>query len=266
MLFPSLVPSNVFPIGIIGWSLPLMMAAPMIYLSERSQPMHYSKFASIKENELKFPLSSKLGMLIIYLPALLASTACLCSIFESSMPVKTLMFVHFLKRTLEVLFLHNYSGKMETMNAISIGFMYTVYSCLILSTADPVVENNCMWMIFGYITFTIGLVGNFYHHVLLTRLRRTNASIDITSTDLKMRYQAPIGGGFSFVASPHYSFELLIWFGIACVSQSIVAFMVVSCMTSYLLARGKNTNDFYHSRFDQAQWPDTRKALIPFLI
>jgi hypothetical protein len=257
----------------IGWSIHflLILALPMIYLQERSQPMAYSKFASVQEDNegiKSIQIGSQLGMLIIYLPAVFLCTGFLLySDFKSnnnlSIVILLMMWVHFWKRTLEVLLLHSYSGRMGIWNAISIGCMYTIYSwCLVFCTNPVSAERNTMWTWFGYTIYTIGLVGNCYHHRLLARLRRPKAG---STMDLDKRYVVPLGGGFSLVAAPHYSFELLIWFGIACVAQHVVAFMVVACMTSYLLARGKNTNDFYRSRFDETEWPKTRKAIIPFI-
>jgi maltodextrin utilization protein YvdJ len=62
------------------------------------------------------------------------------------------------------------------------------------------------------------------------------------------------------------SLNLIMWLGIACVAQQANAFLVLAGMTSYLLARGKNTNDYYLAEFDKDEWPPTRKAVIPYLL
>jgi very-long-chain enoyl-CoA reductase len=79
------------------------------------------------------------------------------------------------------------------------------------------------------------------------------------------RYLPPVGGLFPQVAAPHYLFELVAWFGIACVAQQVNAFLVFGTMAAYLTARALNTNDFYKSKFGPEEWPRTKKALIPGL-
>jgi hypothetical protein len=247
-------PTGAFSIGIT-----LLQAAMVCvtYNGERTNPMEYSKFASIKEDKLKNPIPSKLGMLIIYAPAtLVASLYAFSDHFPSSL-VAPLIFLHFLKRTLETLGLHKYSGKMEAQNGCIIGTSYVLYTMLISSYAVPLGANDEAWSTLGYAFFIVGIVGNFYHHVLLASLRKDS------SNKGEKRYQPPVGGAFSLVATPHFFFELLVWLGIACVAQQVHAFLVLAAMTSYLTARAKNTNEYYFVKFGKDEWPRSRKAIVP---
>jgi len=106
--------------------------------------------------------------------------------------------------------------------------------------------------------FGIGLSGNLYHHHLLAKLR------DTKKTD-GQKYLAPKGGMFNYVATPHYFFELLGWLGIAVVAQQINVFLVFTSMSSYLSGRSVSQNAWNRSQFSEADWPATRKNMIPFI-
>jgi very-long-chain enoyl-CoA reductase len=138
-----------------------------------------------------------------------------------------------------------------------IGVFYALNTALISTYAISSGSNDPGWLIIGYLMFCVGSLGNLYHHFLLANLR--------TGTKGERRYQPPRGGLFKYVATPHYFFELVAWLGIACVAQQVNAFLVFANMLAYLLARAKNTNDFYRSKFDSKEWPLSRKALVPYL-
>ena len=95
-----------------------VVSLPMMYLNEKKSAMPYSKFAAFaqKEKDEKM-IPSKEGMLIIYVPALIAGLVYVCLSYSGITPqfeinIPAFMVVlHFLKRTLEVLYLHKYSGK-----------------------------------------------------------------------------------------------------------------------------------------------------------
>lgn len=257
------------PRGAIGLGITLLQVAVTLttYNAERTNPMEYSKFATIKEGKLKNPVHSKLGMFIIYAPATIAAYLyAFSNVLQNTSPAASLLFVHFLKRTLEVLCLHKYSGNMEYQSAFSIATIYVLYTMLISTFAVRFGQNDETWITVGYGLFVIGIVGNFYHHYLLASLRSSSKNNNDFKVGEKKTYHAPVGGAFALVAAPHYLFELIMWLGIACVAQQVNAFLVLAGMTSYLLARGKNTNDYYFSKFDKDEWPPTRKAVIPYLL
>ena len=105
--------------------------------------------------------------------------------------------------------------------------------------------------------FALGSLGNFYHHYLLASLR-SNKSVG-------KRYLPPRGGLFEYVAAPHYFFELIAWAGIAIVSQELTGYLNLVSMFGYLFARSKNQNDWNKSKFDEKEWPASRKNLIPLI-
>ena len=238
---------------------------PMMYLSETQTATPYSKFAATSKDEKKQRMvPSKVGMLIIYVPALVGSIVYLwLAHFEllSQYQVNVaagMVMLHFLKRTLEVLFLHKYSGSTDLSTAGLIGFVYAFHTVMICGTSNPNPLDSSVTV--GSLLFIIGTVGNFYHHYLLACLRGGDAG-----RGLAKQYVAPRGGLFEFVAAPHYLFELIGWLGIAIVSEQATAYLIFAGMVSYLSARSKNQNTWNKQKFSDKDWPSTRKNLIPFL-
>ena len=104
--------------------------------------------------------------------------------------------------------------------------------------------------------FSVGILGNLYHHYLLSILRGGKSA--------NKEYEVPQGGLFSYVAAPHYFFELIGWLGIAVVSEHINIYLVLASMTSYLSGRSFAQNEWNKQKFGNS-WPASRKNLIPFL-
>jgi steroid 5-alpha reductase family enzyme len=108
----------------------------------------------------------------------------------------------------------------------------------------------------GSTLFGVGIVGNFYHHYLLAKLR---------SSKKTTKYVAPSGGLFEFVATPHYLFELIGWLGVAIVSHQLNVYLVVTSMMSYLGGRSVAQNEFNRKTFSEKDWPLDRKNILPFM-
>jgi very-long-chain enoyl-CoA reductase len=100
------------------------------------------------------------------------------------------------------------------------------------------------------------MAGNLYHHCLLAALRSDGTGGE---------YVAPRGGLFEHVAAPHYFFELITWLGIAVASQNLTGYLNFCSMTGYLRARSVNQNKWNRTKFDESEWPVSRKNLIPFI-
>lgn len=109
----------------------------------------YSKFAKKESETDEKMIGSRDGMTLIYLPAFVASSA--LYLFQgmtnlSFLPQKSLagqfVIAHFLKRLLEVFFLHRYSGKVSQQLSLAIGMFYTLTSVLICYVAYPVTSNT----------------------------------------------------------------------------------------------------------------------------
>lgn len=229
----------------------------VIYYLESSGKFNlpYSKFAS------KQGISPKLGMFFIYFIPILGyvSTIGNLSTLSPYHLLLLLVFVfHFGKRCLEVLFLHQFSGKIGLLGVIIITFAYTNIGMLLgrnhermqfLSEVSP----TSVFSILGIITFLIGQAGNLYHHILLRGLRNSR-------TD--KNYVIPNSGLFRFVVCPHYFFELISWLGIAILSRHWETYVVFFIMCCYLSGRSERTRVWYMEKFPE--FPPNRKRIVPF--
>ena len=219
----------------------------------------YSKFSS------GGGISSRLGMLIIYTPALIAA-ATLTVEHGFSVPtaagqpghgtIATLLMLHFGKRVTEVLVVHKYSGTVSAAIASTIGVYYALVTVLIKATAisDPIRFSPDNARAFGLVLFGVGQLGNLYHHALLASLRAPGSRA----------YVVPSGGLFGLVAAPHYFFELVAWWGLAMVADHFNVYLVATAMTSYLGGRSVAQNRYNREKFKD-KWPGSRRNLVPFL-
>ncbi|KAL7540639.1 hypothetical protein ACHAXR_010269 [Thalassiosira sp. AJA248-18] len=232
----------------------------------------YSKFSQANVvTSATWP--SRIGMMVIYTPACFVSVALLALGLQGMnlpgamavpLPSVAAAFcsIHFAKRCLEVLFLHKYSGRTDRGTPIAISVYYTLISVLVAYGAgrkEIEHDTTITTMAIGAILFATGIVGNFYHHYLLAKLRSAS------NEDAKRKYVAPSGGLFSYVATPHYLFELIGWLGIAILSNQMNVYLVFAGMSSYLGGRSVAQNDFNRRKFDEKDWPNDRKNLIPFI-
>jgi len=222
----------------------------------------YSKFAKFDDTSDTM-ISSRHGMIIIYVPAFLVASALYILPFVTNMaylPEQSLaeifLIIHFGKRLLEVLFLHQYSGRVGRGISSTIAFYYTLVTLLISYVSFPGFNNVDNRIKIGTSLFAIGIAGNFYHHYILARLR--------SKSKTEPKYFPPKGGLFEYVAAPHYLFELIGWLGIAVVSQHMNSYLNFVCMTSYLSGRAYAHNSWNRSKFCD-EWDENRKNIIPFI-
>ncbi|CAN6465109.1 unnamed protein product [Victoria cruziana] len=235
-------------------------------LSEaRGDSLKYSKFWNVEgsagtgsSSRHGVNISSRRGMLVCYTPAFLIATASFTfatNQYPRSLLLSSALVFHFLKRILEVLLVHRYSGGMEVKTACTISLSYALSSFLMVyyqrlgqGVADPAIDLK--WG--GVVLFLVGEAGNFYHHYLLARLRKEDGG-----------YQIPTGGLFSLVVCPHYLFEIMVFVGIAFVSQTSYAFSFALFVFAHLMGRSYSTRRWYVAKFED--FPTRVKALIPFL-
>ncbi|KAE8773636.1 Trans-2,3-enoyl-CoA reductase [Hordeum vulgare] len=274
---PSLLPAVLYPppasVFVTAMSVVSFASLASAGLSElRGQHMAYSKFWHVVSGQQQQQkkggtggalLSSRDGMLVAYAPALVAAAAS----FVVPGAVEGLraellaaaLAVHFLKRVLEVLFIHRYSGNMPLNTALTISSSYLLSAItmiyaqhLAVGLPDPTTD----LLYPGVLLFTVGIAGNFYHHYLLSQLRKGG--------DDDKGYKIPKGGLFEFVTCPHYLFEIIGFFGFAMISQTVYALAMASGTAAYLIGRSFATRRWYESKFEE--FPTTIKALIPYIL
>ncbi|MCC5815790.1 MAG: hypothetical protein JJT78_13640 [Leptospira sp.] len=237
-----------------------IVLAIVAFVSESSGKFNlpYSKFASNKG------INPRIGMFIIYfLPILIYLTSWINAGTPSSLYhilCLVVFIVHFGKRCLEVLFLHRFSGKIGLSGVILITFAYSnialIYGYLhnTLTMQELSETASVPILLFGFIVFGIGTSMNFYHHLLLSKLRTDKNDKD---------YKIPAGGIFSLLVCPHYFFELISWLGIAIVSTYLESYFIFIIMLGYLSGRSNQTREWYLKRIPE--FPKDRKRIFPFL-
>ncbi|MCO5564059.1 hypothetical protein L7F22_017715 [Adiantum nelumboides] len=246
--------------------LNLLGAIRMARAERRGEGIPYSKFApsdSIKRGV--FP--SKTGMAILYSPAALLCSSFLLSKLSSPAPDHRLVVfsaaltMHYIKRLLEVFFVHKYSGTMEMSVSFTISLFYVLSSTQLLYAQNISVHQvppSIDLMRLGMLLFVVGMGGNFYHHRLLANLRK-----DDKDKDGKKRYVTPQGGLFTWVVCPHYLFECIDFLGLALIGQTTSAFVVALATFIMLSARSRSTKQWYEKKIEG--FPKERKAFLPFL-
>ncbi|PON82542.1 3-oxo-5-alpha-steroid 4-dehydrogenase, C-terminal [Trema orientale] len=237
----------------------------------RGNNMPYSKFLNSVTNnfqkqsfnkEKKTEAPSRLGMLICYTPAFLASVAFFLLFPQESyndirmLLLNSALALHFFKRIFEVLFVHKYSGNMVLNTAIIIGISYLSSTASLIyaqhlsqGLAEPPIDLKYI----GFVLFLIGLSGNFYHHYLLSLLREKG----------EKKYKIPKGGLFGLVICPHYLFEIIEFLGFSFISQTFHSFSIAIGTMFYLVGRSCATRQWYLSKFED--FPQDVKALIPYV-
>ncbi|MCB1159696.1 MAG: DUF1295 domain-containing protein [Leptospiraceae bacterium] len=245
------------PVNIIRFTGFFILGLIVFYLeySKRFQ-LQYSKF----RGQGNFP--TRRGMVIIYTVPIITY---LFVYYSSGHPnslyhISLCIFVcfHFLKRVLEAIFLHKYSGN---MGLLSLGLITYVYSAAAYTIAEPVNRlvkseqiNLTSALLLGGFIFIAGQIINLYHHIILAGLRKGDSK----------DYVVPQTGLFSYVVCPHYTGELLSWLGIAISSCFVEIYLIFWIMFSYLLARSINTKKWYVEKFPD--FPKSRKFLFPYIL
>ena len=259
--------------------------------STRTQYSKFSQASSADSSQTKktvsskLAISSKVAMFVIYFPALLVSVVLLVlgsnhdtyNDLSFSVPRPSiaayLCAIHFFKRVAEVLFLHRYSGKTDIGTPCFISIFYSLITTMVAYAgsmsaplAPDVFKGNFNARdVIGVSVFLVGILGNFYHHYLLAKLRSSKQNKSVANDMTAKRYIAPKGGLFKYCAAPHYFFELIGWAGVAIVSDHLNVYLAMANMTSYLAGRSVAQNDFNRTRFKEKDWPRDRKNLVPFV-
>ncbi|KAG1333884.1 3-oxo-5-alpha-steroid 4-dehydrogenase 2 [Cocos nucifera] len=232
-------------------------------LSEvRGKHIRYSKFVNTNSpnNREEMKLPSRIGMLVAYTPALIASLASLSILDNIGEPrcllLNSALCVHFFKRVVEVLFVHQYSGHMILESVIPISLSYFISTSTMIHAqhlSQGMEEPSVDLKIAGIIVFLIGITGNLYHHHLLSKLRKKD----------DRGYKIPKGALFELVICPHYLFEIIGFMGIAFISQTVYAFSFTLGSMFYLMGRSYATRKWYLSKFKN--FPTNVRALIPYI-
>lgn len=225
-------------------------------LSEaRGFHQQYSKFALTPNKKVP----SRTGMLLLYSPPFLAGVASFLIFPEGGLRflvLRSAICLHFFKRILEVLFVHKFSGGMgvDSMVVVSLSYFLSTAALIYSQHLSQGLPEPPVYLLYpGIALFLIGMAGNLYHHILLSRLRQEG----------DRDYKIPKGGLFGWVVCPHYLFEVIDFVGITFISQTVYSCSWSLGIFFYLLGRSYATRRWYTSKFED--FPEDVKALIPFI-
>ncbi len=213
--------------------------------------LRYSKFRT------ETGISGRTGMFVLYFVPLVVQAAVAAPYLGSATLIQWLVFgavtLHFVKRCLEVLFVHSYSGPIDVPTTVLVSTLYSSFAAAIAwFNARPLPGIDALFIV-GVVLYGLGELGNLYHHVLLAQLRKGATS----------GYFIPQGGLFSQVTTPHYFTEIVAWVGIALMSRHLMAYLVVAIMAHYLADRANATQQWYRQKFPD--YPPSRRRIFPFV-
>jgi len=161
-------------------------------------PLRYSKFGTEKG------VPSRTGMFILYFIPIIIATTCALPYLSTATILQWIVLgaviFHFAKRTLEVLFVHKYSGNIQPFTLVVMIIIYALMGGLISWLNANTIPAVDVLFCAGIVLIVAGEAGNFYHHKLLADLRKKEEG-----------YHLPRGGWFEYATCPHYFFELVIW-------------------------------------------------------
>ncbi|KAL6647023.1 hypothetical protein ACP70R_014460 [Stipagrostis hirtigluma subsp. patula] len=229
----------------------------------RGDNMAYSKFCRRRGDGGALLLPSRAAMAVAYGPALAAAVASFAvpGAVEGARAqiLSAVLALHFLKRILEVFFIHRYSGCMPLTTALLIcsGYLLNTVAMIYAQHLSQGLSEPPIDLLYpGVVVVAVGLAGNFYHHCLLARLRGDGGG--------DKGYKIPRGGLFELVTCPHYLFEIVMFFGFAMVAQTVYALAWASGTAAYLVGRSCATRRWYASKFEV--FPARIKALVPYVL
>ncbi|KAK9942329.1 hypothetical protein M0R45_008000 [Rubus argutus] len=276
MVWPTFVfppPSSVF---VTAMSVISFTGLANAGISEvRGKHLQYSKFWKYNSGESRSQIhvSGRRGMQIIYTPAFLAGLTSLVFFPQYHdiryLLVSSALTIHFLKRLLEVQFVHKYSGGMALDSAVPISLSYFMSTATMiyaqhLTITQGILEPPIDLKFPGILLFLLGISGNFYHHYLLSTMRSSSSPQSHSKSNDDKDYKIPRGGLFELVVCPHYLFEIIGFIGVSCISQTLYAFSFTVGTVFYLIGRSYATRRWYLSKFKH--FPHSVKAIIPYLL
>jgi len=249
---------------LVHWLMAIFaVCAPVFFLTEAHGGLAfgYSKFAN---REARFTLPSKVGMFVLYFPAVfLFPVALWVSGAETTTwhwLLAAMVSIHFAKRCVEALFVHKYSGVMNGFSVVMICSLYSLVAGMLgwiaaTEVTPAMLESGTFapLLIPGVALWAVGTAMNAWHHLLLANLRKPGET----------GYVVPRGGLFAWVCCPHYLCELIAWYGVALAFHHVGAWVISVTMTAYLAGRAHSTLRWYRSK--DLELPDGWKRLVPFV-
>lgn len=210
-------------------------------------------------------LPTRIGWVYMECPSVLAFAYFFFNGSESDRLVPLLLLalwqVHYLQRTFVYPFLMRVrEGDTIPFAIATSGFLFNcVNSYLNASWIGGLGRYDDSWLsdprfVFGLLVFVAGYVINRHSDVILRNLRAPGET----------GYKIPRGGLYTWVSSPNYFGELLIWSGWALATWSLAGLSFAVYTAANLVPRAVAHHRWYREKF--ADYPAERRAVIPFLL
>ena len=176
---------------------------------------------------------------------------------------------HFVRRVVEVLFVHIYNRKMPLMECIGAPLYYWFFALFIAWSinGNTFQTLSLIATVIGAVIFLIGEFGNAWCHLQLRLFRTKQQEAHLISPETG--HIMPHGVFFNHVSCPHYLFETLTWTGFFFVVWTLPAGLLLLATAITLAIYADKKHSAYVSEFDgeydRPLYPQSRKRLIPFI-
>jgi len=223
----------------------------------------YGRFK--KENE-KFEIASLPGWLLMEFPCLIAGLVTFIFSGGNNTALVPLVFIsiwqcHYVYRSIIFPLRMRSRAKKMPLMAVVTGMLFNSVNGFLNGYAFSHSEHLAMenwlyspWFIFGIGMMVIGLGINIQSDSILRNLRKPG------ETD----YKIPQGGMYRWISVPNYFGEIIEWCGLALAAMTPAALVFALFTISNLFPRALAHHKWYQQNFDQ--YPENRKAIIPFII
>ncbi|KAK0545059.1 3-oxo-5a-steroid 4- dehydrogenase [Tilletia horrida] len=184
----------------------------------------------------------------------------------------SLVFLHYLKREFETLFVHRFSnGTMPFTNVFKNSFHYWVLGGVFISyfLYSPAYSRSAIAKIsdtsllaplknpnyvYAWVAvWAVAELGNLYTHLQLAWLRPKGSRVR----------KIPYGGAFALVSCPNYLYEIIGWLAFSALTLSPAALIFALIGAAQMGAWADKKHRAYRKEFKD--YPRSRKRLVPFV-
>lgn len=176
---------------------------------------------------------------------------------------------HFLRRTMEVLFVHDYRRNMtyvESLGAPLYYWLFAFWNGIALRRDNKYEPTYVPLVVVGCVLFFVGEIGNCYCHLLLRSFRKMKRESYLST---KTKHVIPSGFMFELVSCPHYFFEIVSWIGFLVATWTLPGVVFLAASVATLVSYAYKKHKAYLVEFDglagRELYPRNRKVLVPFI-
>lgn len=224
------------------------------------------------ESKKGFRLSSKMGWVLMELPALIVFPI-IFFMGSNSMQVVPLFFLalwtfHYLNRAIvNPLLMRTAPGSKNSFDPSVMLFGWVVLALHAYLNAAYISELGTHYQpswfqdprfIVGFVIYVFGFTLNVTSDSILRNLRSK------TPTPDEPRYKIPHGGFFKFVSCPQYLGEIISFVGLAVMTWNLGAVFVIAVTAANLIPRALITHKWFNKQFED--YPQQRKAIFPYVL